>query len=37
MFHKGVKALDAADIGHVVIETPDKIAVLKEERTFVKT
>jgi hypothetical protein len=26
-FNKGVKALDAADIGHVVRETPDKIIV----------
>ena len=36
-FNKGVKALDAADIGHVVRETPDKIVVLMEEGTFVKT
>jgi hypothetical protein len=35
-FNKGVKALDAADIGHVVRETPDKIVVLMEEGTFVK-
>jgi hypothetical protein len=26
-FNKGVKAIDAADIGHVVRETPDKIIV----------
>jgi hypothetical protein len=26
-FNKGVKALDAADLGHVVRETPDKIVV----------
>ena len=26
-FNKGVKALDTADIGHVVRETPDKIVV----------
>ena len=26
-FNKGVKALDAPDIGHVVRETPDKIVV----------
>ena len=26
-FNKGVKALDASDIGHVVRETPDKIVV----------
>jgi hypothetical protein len=26
-FNKGVKALDAPDIGHVARETPDKIAV----------
>ena len=36
-FNKGVKALDAVDIGHVVRETPDKIVVLMEEGTFVKT
>ena len=36
-FNKGVKTLDAADIGHVVRETPDKIVVLMEEGTFVKT
>jgi hypothetical protein len=33
-FNKGVKALDAADIGHVVRETPDKIVVLMEEGIF---
>ncbi len=33
-FIKGVKALDAADIGHVVRETPDKIVVLMEEGIF---
>ncbi|HEX5975951.1 MAG TPA: hypothetical protein VFY68_01675 [Nitrososphaeraceae archaeon] len=26
-FNKGVKALDALDIGHVARETPDKIGV----------
>ena len=26
-FNKGVKALDAPDIGHVVRETPDKIVI----------
>jgi hypothetical protein len=26
-FNKGVKALDAPDIGHAARETPDKIAV----------
>ncbi len=26
-FNKGVKALDAPDLGHVVRETPDKIVV----------
>jgi hypothetical protein len=26
-FNKGVKALDAADVGHVVRETTDKIIV----------
>jgi len=30
-FNKGVKALDAPDIGHVVRETPDKIVVFGEE------
>jgi hypothetical protein len=30
-FNKGVKALDAADIGHIVRETPDKIVVFGEE------
>ena len=33
-FNNGVKALDAADIGHVVRETPDKIVVLMEEGIF---
>ena len=33
-FNKGVKALDAPDLGHVVSETPDKIVVFggKNER-----
>ncbi|MGH9978611.1 MAG: hypothetical protein ACRD8Z_22685 [Nitrososphaeraceae archaeon] len=33
-FNKGVKALDAADVGHVVRETTDKIIVFgkKKER-----
>lgn len=33
-FNKGVKALDAPDIGHVVRETPDKIVIFggKQER-----
>ena len=33
-FNKGVKALDAPDLGHVVRETPDKIVVFgdKNER-----
>jgi sporulation protein YlmC with PRC-barrel domain len=33
-FNKGVKALDAPDLGHVVRETPDKIVVFggKDER-----
>jgi hypothetical protein len=30
-FNKGVKALDAPDIGHVVRETPDKIVVFGGE------
>jgi len=30
-FNKGVKAFDAADIGHVARETPDKIVVFGEE------
>jgi hypothetical protein len=33
-FNKGVKALDAADVGHVVRETPYKIVVLMEEGIF---
>jgi sporulation protein YlmC with PRC-barrel domain len=28
-FNKGVKALDAPDLGHVVRETPDKIVVFR--------
>jgi hypothetical protein len=33
-FNKGVKALDAPDLGHVVRETPDKIVVFggKDQR-----
>ena len=33
-FNKGVKALDAPDLGHVVRETPDKIVIFggKDQR-----
>jgi uncharacterized protein YcsI (UPF0317 family) len=31
-FNKGVKALDAPDIGHVVREAPDKIVVFWRRR-----
>jgi hypothetical protein len=34
-FNKGVKALDAPDIGHVVRETPDKIVVFGGTRLIV--